>query len=61
METNTATTATLEIDPRVGVPSATTTVAGWTCAGCRKPADETRSLWYLRAGGRVRVWHPDCR
>lgn len=55
------TTATVEIDVRAGVPIATNNVEGFTCEKCGKPADETRSLWYLRINGRMRVWHPGCR
>ncbi len=53
--------ATLEIDVRSGVPIAINNVEGWTCEKCGKPADETKSLWYLRVNGRIRVWHPGCR
>jgi hypothetical protein len=55
------TTATVEMNVRTGVPIAINNVEGWTCEKCGKPADETKSLWYLRVNGRMRVWHPGCR
>ena len=53
--------ATLEIDVRSGVPIAINNVEGFVCEACGKSADETKSLWYLRVNGRIRVWHPGCR
>lgn len=55
------TTATIEIDVRSGIPIAINNVEGFTCEECGKPADETKSLWYLRINGRIRVWHARCR
>lgn len=54
-------TATVEISVRAGVPITIRQVNGWTCYGCGKPVDETRSLWYVIKDGRTRVWHPGCR
>lgn len=56
------TTAALDTHrPQTGVPITINNVEGWTCETCRKPADETKSLWYLKVNGRIRVWHPACR
>ena len=55
------TNATTEIDVRTGVPIASQNAEGFTCDHCLEPADETKSLWYLRTPTGLKVWHPACR
>jgi hypothetical protein len=53
-------TAASEIDTKA-VPVTIRNVTSWRCAKCRKPVDETKSLWFATGKGRSRVWHPGCR